>query len=803
MSLRPEWQQRLTRLVEIAIGVIVLVAALSLWRWYQEGGGFEVIYVVIVAALTGLWAVRRWLQPAETTAPTSSPSAWGMVSLAADESLISLRQQLEAALTLDDLRLLAFHLNLNYDNLAGETLTRKILALLQWCGVNGRFPDLITYLQATYPRREWAPPTLPALTAHPRGQRNRENLLNHIQTTWIDGFLKQSIHSEVLKLALNYRPEAVGQRPWQLVLQQTGQADQPVPPDRSILHIFNGSGRNLLILGAPGSGKTITMLQLAEALIASARTNPAEPMPIVLNLSSWAREKRPLTEWLVEEMFVQYGVARNLTRAGVADNLFLYLLDGLDEVASEARAACLEAINQFKEAHPAEMVVCSRIEEYEALERTLHLGAAVVIRPLSDEQVQSYITQEVLELQAVRATLNQDSDLRELARAPLMLSLMTLAYRGLSRADLQPLADKEARRRHLFDHYVRQMFARRPLSDDTPYTQAQALHWLANLARGMVRHEQSVFYIERLQPTWLPTNRLRQPYQIIIGLIFALIYLVMLLRVTYRDMVYNPEFWLFLVSVLGPSGGLFFWVVGWRNARMIKPVEKLHWLIPSRQTVLFAIKGKLFSGLVNGLVLGLVIAVAGWLIGGGIFQSYPGIISELAGRGFISWLTLGLSWGLISGIVFGLSAVLDIFLKYEEITDRVSPNQGVRHSEQNALYMSLIWALILGLMGGFIGWLNDKSIFWIGNWLLIGIIVGLLLYGGQPFIQHFMLRWFLARAEIVPFPFSDSRYIAFLDAMAGRIFLRRVGGGWIFVHRSLLEYFAGVAVPLSSANKDQ
>ena len=38
--------------------------------------------------------------------------------------------------------------------------------------------------------------------------------------------------------------------------------------------------------------------------------------------------------------------------------------------------------------------------------------------------------------------------------------------------------------------------------------------------------------------------------------------------------------------------------------------------------------------------------------------------------------------------------------------------------------------------------------------------------------------------------FSDKKLIAFLDAMADRLILRRVGGGWIFIHRTLLEYFA-------------
>jgi hypothetical protein len=35
-------------------------------------------------------------------------------------------------------------------------------------------------------------------------------------------------------------------------------------------------------------------------------------------------------------------------------------------------------------------------------------------------------------------------------------------------------------------------------------------------------------------------------------------------------------------------------------------------------------------------------------------------------------------------------------------------------------------------------------------------------------------------------------YVRFLDYCAERIFLRKIGGGYVFVHRLLLEYFASL-----------
>jgi hypothetical protein len=76
--------------------------------------------------------------------------------------------------------------------------------------------------------------------------------------------------------------------------------------------------------------------------------------------------------------------------------------------------------------------------------------------------------------------------------------------------------------------------------------------------------------------------------------------------------------------------------------------------------------------------------------------------------------------------------------------------------------------------------------------LPIGLIVGIREYGGNTVIQHYILRLWLSRQGILPFPFRDSRLVAYLDAMADRILLRRVGGGWVFIHRYLLEYFASL-----------
>ncbi|MBK8784606.1 MAG: hypothetical protein IPO22_23045 [Anaerolineales bacterium] len=52
-------------------------------------------------------------------------------------------------------------------------------------------------------------------------------------------------------------------------------------------------------------------------------------------------------------------------------------------------------------------------------------------------------------------------------------------------------------------------------------------------------------------------------------------------------------------------------------------------------------------------------------------------------------------------------------------------------------------------------------------------------------MQNYSLRFAFARNNLLPW-----RLVPFLDHCVDLIFLRRVGGGYIFVHRLLMEHFA-------------
>jgi eukaryotic-like serine/threonine-protein kinase len=84
-------------------------------------------------------------------------------------------------------------------------------------------------------------------------------------------------------------------------------------------------------------------------------------------------------------------------------------------------------------------------------------------------------------------------------------------------------------------------------------------------------------------------------------------------------------------------------------------------------------------------------------------------------------------------------------------------------------------ALLLtwGLIGMIVG-LNNRGLI---AGLMVGMIVGLN-RGGSVVIRHYALRLILWRKGSTPF-----KLIQFLDHCSRLIFLKKVGGGYLFIHR--------------------
>ena len=367
---------------------------------------------------------------------------------------------------------------------------------------------------------------LPPVEADAR--RNLLILLDKVKHDWIEGVLEPSVHHEaMLQLGKESRPEMV-EHPWARVLELPEQGCMAITAEQQLGEIFEKMGRTILILGEPGSGKTITLLELAKELLVRAQDDPMQPIPVVFNLSTWT-ENRPFKDWLMDELTAKYQIPRRFSGPWLENQRLLLLLDGLDEVAPQQRAACVKAINAFvDDLGVPGLAVCSRVQEYAALPVFLKLRGAICLQPLSSDQINNYLAGAGSSLAALQAVVQTDPVLQELAQTPLMLSVMSLAYHDLPVAALTQgeFDSPEKRRQHLFTTYIDRMLKRQAKAS-APYDSNQVIAWLSWLANQMTRNSRAIFLIEELQPSWLSTPKqlwaCMFSYFLVVGLFLGLL----------------------------------------------------------------------------------------------------------------------------------------------------------------------------------------------------------------------------------------------------------------------------------------
>jgi len=515
---------------------------------------------------------------------------------------------------------------------------------------------------------------------------HRERFLGRVSAFWIDGVLEHSLEQTIhIDLGLQERPDALKDS-WRLVIQEGQQPVYPLPASTPITRVYEAAYGELLILGEPGAGKTTLLLELARDLIQRALVDETHPMPVVCNLASWARGRQPLSEWLVDELHTTYLVPQKMARKWVRTDQLLILLDGLDEVDETCRKACIMAINAYRTDHKVvPVVVCSRRLEYLDQPTQLQLYRAVEIYPLTEQQINAYVSLAGERLEGLRLAFQRDPALLDRASTPLMLSMLILASQEKF-ADAHLSSNASALQQRVFAGYVQRMLKRRSIPASSSYQ--QMMHGLTWLARQLVQHNQVVFRVDHMKSDWLPKLRVRRVYIVLVAFVVGVIY--GLAAGTAGGFVERSWIWLGAGAGIGVCVGLFGGFLGTifdRDTRFLQTERRLYSSLCARSSVFVVLR--------NAIAIALV-----------------------------AWLVLGLIGLLMCGSVFGIYLILSS--------------------------------------------------------------------GGLDRLRSLFLRVFLWCGGLLPW-----NYGRFLDLATERALLCKVGGGYMFIHRSLLEYFASLDTPES------
>lgn len=509
----------------------------------------------------------------------------------------------------------------------------------------------------------------------------------------------------------------------------------------------------LVVLGEPGSGKTMLMVRLVLDLLAARA--PGGPVPVLAPLASWDPSAQDLRDWLVIRLATDYPALADPSPAGEAGltqaaalieaGLIVPLLDGLDEIPGSARGPAISRINDALQPGGQVLMTCRTRQYREAIrppdgpETALAGAAAIQLRPLNARAVRRYLRDDApgpvtrARWDPVLKLLGTQAPAGQVLATPLMVTLARTIYNPRpgeapaampDPAELCGFADRAAVEAHLFDAFIPAAYR---LSTAGRWTAGQAEQWLTFLARHLE-------HIGTPDLAWWQLDKAvpRTVIRLVVGL------------------------------AVGLAAGL---AVG--------------------------LAAELTAGLAVGLaaVFGIGLATGPELPARGVQISTIGLgvglgVGLATGFGVGVWLAAGLVVGLVVGLAAGFLAVLLVGLTYvpSDIAKAVDPRALLIRDRQVLLFLTLAVALTFdlanvltpGLVGGLVSGL-------LGG-LVVGFSVGMY---QTKWMSYTLARGWLAFRGQLPWPL-----MAFLADAHQRGVLRQAGATYQFRHLELQRRLA-------------
>ncbi|SDT49846.1 NACHT domain-containing protein [Actinoplanes derwentensis] len=543
----------------------------------------------------------------------------------------------------------------------------------------------------------------------------------------------------------------------------------------------------LVVIGAPGSGKTSLAVLLVRELLSTHKR--ADPIPVLLSLSMWHPEEHSLQEWLVKQITSAYPALLAEDQfgpdvvAGLLDaNLIIPVLDGLDEVAQDQIRLAVTRLNNYLTGNRPVVVTCRAMEYQEIIGQVgavLSRAAVVELEPVTHTEAACYLPagqgeQGYRRWEPVTRHLtgHPAGPLAQVFSTPLMVHLARVVYREPDTApsDLLRFTDPDELEHHLLRSYVPALYApgdeprgRRPCSPEN------AQRWLAFLAGHLSRSRTREFTWWQLTDA-VPGGMGRR---VLTGITLV----AALGHLAFGVLSELPIVTLLLALALGPIVGVVMGLSDGQPSRVR--------LRPSSFLRGFAV-GSAFALLAAPLIL-IINLVSAPPAGTGLLDTLLGLVAD----------TIGAQTGLclIGGILAGTVAFL-----IEGIGTAAGPGHpagsraSLRADRTAFLTTTAIATLTVGSTWfGVLTMLNQATEplpmsplrVSVQCALLLGPIIGLTSGAGSAWLRFTWARlWLTARGR------APWRVLDFLDDAHDRGVLRRIGPAYQFRHARLQSTMA-------------
>jgi hypothetical protein len=423
--------------------------------------------------------------------------------------------------------------------------------------------------------------------------------------------------------------------------------------------------RRLVVIGDPGAGKTVLVVQLVRELLK--RRIPGQPVPVLLPIASWNPNAEHLHAWMAARLEESYPALRaravitgtTMAMQFIQTNRILPVLDGLDEMPSGLRAAAVRSLNRALPATDPLVLTC-RADEYrqaiapvdapvdapahspaDQVAEPLAAAAVVELCPLRRDDVEAYLREATPHRYAdkwipVFRCLREDphGPLAQALSTPLMTALARTAYCD-SAEDPAVLLELRSRGRegiegHLIDRLVPALYAGHPRpAGEGAWTAEQARAWMSVLA----------LCLSRLGTPDLAWWRLyRSVSAPVFGLLFGLVSGIMVWLASGIPTAARE----------GAGGGVSqvaFGVMFGAAAALVVGTERRPPAAPAgRRAVASHLAGRLSAGLAGGLPGGIVYMI--------LDSRYDSLLHAFV-FGMANACTVGLTVGLTAGLSGG------------------------------------------------------------------------------------------------------------------------------------------------------
>ena len=186
------------------------------------------------------------------------------------------------------------------------------------------------------------------------------NIRNYLLERYLQRLEQKTAHRLTVELILTYTKE--GTSPNYLHLDPDIREGEKITG-----HLYETmlQRKHILLLGAPGAGKTTELLQLAVKALKE------KELAVIFNLAQWSDRNMKISDWMQAVLVEGYGFSKDLARVAIEEKRIIPLFDGLDEVGRRyqekeqqirLRTQCLKAIDSYiaSQSGVFYLIICSK-----------------------------------------------------------------------------------------------------------------------------------------------------------------------------------------------------------------------------------------------------------------------------------------------------------------------------------------------------------------------------------------------------------------------------------------------------------